>query len=186
MKPFFVLTLTCMLALGAFDAAYARPPAHGFPVECTPAIGANLSALPSQLTCRFSEPLEAPNALVVVAPNNKRIDHNDSTLQADQVTVTVTLDNSNPAPGLYAVWWSVTSVSDHAITSSGFQIGVNTPVPATPTPFFPPTAAPNAPSSLNLEFIPRFLIVLGIVVLAALIYLLWRNRHEVKENFGDE
>lgn len=176
---FFVLAL-------AFFSTSRFVCAHAIPLACLPRMGINLTQPPPQVLCQFSEPLNPANiSMIVTAANGQRVDKNDTRFyENDDHTLVVSLDSTQVSQGIYTVRWQVLDTIDQGLTSGEFQFGVNTVVPPTPTavlPGVPMTPTPIAPpNNSTTELISRFLISVGVVMLAAVGVLFWRMRASEK------
>lgn len=179
------IAILAALLLTLLNAAIAS--AHATVVKCEPTIGTNLSAPPSTLVCHFSEPLDpTSSSLMVYDANGARVDKNDTqTFQNDASSLVVTLDTTKMPVGLYTVRWNVTNTIDYAPTQDQFQLGVQTPVPPTPTPVLPGIAQTPQPIGGGIssgELISRFLIAAGVVVLGATGFYFWRSRRQAGQD----
>lgn len=174
----FALAGALLLATLFAGTAYA----HAAILSCTPSIGANLLAAPTELVCQFNEPLRLEgSSITVLNAQGQVVDRGDTRLAGNDATkLAVSLDAGKLGPGLYIVRWVVVSTVDLGVTQDQFQFGVNTVVPPTPTPELPGTAV--TPQNFYSggptpnELIGRFLIGAGVAVLGAIGFVLWRTR----------
>lgn len=156
--------------------------AHAIAIACLPRMGITVSKPPEQIICQFNEPLvPASISMTVTNANGQRVDKNDTRFyENDDHSLVVSLDTAKMSTGLYTVKWQVTDTLDLGMTGSQFQFGVNTVVPPTPTavlPGVPITPVPVQPAdNPAMDLIPRFLIGVGVVLLAAVGVLFWRMR----------
>lgn len=151
--------------------------AHATVLDCTPAIGTNLTEPPTSLVCHFTEPLIATQSrLDVLNAQGQRVDNGDTKMyQSDTSRLVVTLDTGKMDTGIYTVRWSVTSASDNFVTQDQFQFGVRTPVPPTATPVLPGTPYTAPPTFDSGALIARFLIAAGIAVAAVTGFFFWKS-----------
>lgn len=163
--------------------------AHAIAIACLPRMGITVSTPPAQIICQFNEPLVPSSiSMAVTDANGQRIDKDDTRFyENDDQTLVVSLDTAKMSQGLYTVKWQVTDTLDLGTTSSEFQFGLNAVVPPTPTavlPGVPMTPVPVQPTdNPAADLIPRFLIGVGSVLLAAVGVLYWRLRQgAVQEN----
>jgi methionine-rich copper-binding protein CopC len=162
--------------------------AHAVVITCAPLIGGNFSAPPALIICQFNQPLDpTKSTLTVKDANGQRVDKGDSEFfEGDNQTIVVSLDTSKMNNGIYTVHWAVTDTLDYGDTFGDVQFGVNTVVPPTPTaaiPGFAMTPVPvqaTPPTGGSFELISRFLIGIGVIVLAAMVVLVWRIRSAPK------
>jgi methionine-rich copper-binding protein CopC len=157
--------------------------AHAIALACLPRMGINVSKVPTQIICQFSEPLLPSNiSMIVTNANGERVDNNDTQFyENDTYTLVVSLDTNKITQGIYTVTWRVTDTVDAGETTSTWQFGVNTVVPPTPTAVLPgipitPTTPVEPTTSPATELIARFLIGIGVVIFAALGVVFWRMR----------
>jgi LPXTG-motif cell wall-anchored protein len=113
-----------LLAFAFVPAAWA----HSFIDHCTPDGGASLQQAPAQITCVFTEAIDAKQTRFTVADaNNNRVDNND--VKADPndnkgLTVIVTLNAAKITGGQYTVKWTTVSADGDA-TDGQWQFAVN-------------------------------------------------------------
>lgn len=175
--------LALVLALAAMPHVVL---AHAIAMACLPRMGINVTKVPTQVLCQFSQPLVPSSiSMMVTDASGARVDKNDTRFyENDDYTLVVSLDTAKVTQGIYTVKWKVTDTLDFGETSSTFQFGVNTIVPPTPTavlpgiPIMPVTTQPT--SNPATELIARFLIGIGGVVLLAMGVLFWRLRSSTK------
>jgi hypothetical protein len=120
------------LATALFAAQSAM--AHSFIDHCTPEAGAALTQPPAQITCVFTEAVDAKQTkFTVTDANNNRVDNND--VKSDPkdnkgLTVVFTLNTAKITGGQYTVRWTTVS-EDGDATDGQFQFSVNAqPVPS--------------------------------------------------------
>ncbi len=160
--------------------------AHAIPVGCVPRAGITLDAPPPTVLCIFSTPLVIEKSnLEVVDAQGKRVDKGDvKTYQGDVVSMVVSLDTAKMNAGIYTIRWTANDPLDDSTTNGTLEFGVNTVVPPTPTPKLPgfvltPQPIQTASTSTGVtptEFISRFLIAVGVILLGVMGFLFWRVR----------
>ena len=191
----FALLLTLLLLLGTIHRAFVNVvSAHAIPVGCVPRAGITLDAPPPTVLCIFSTPLVIEkSSLEVVDAQGKRVDKGDvKTYQGDVVSMVVSLDTTKMSAGIYTIRWTANDPLDDSTTNGALEFGVNTVVPPTPTPQLPvfvmtPQPLQTAPTSNSVtptEFVSRFLIAVGVILLVVMGFLFWRVRRAPK--FDDE
>lgn len=171
------LAVALLLTFALYGIAFA----HATVLSCDPPIGANLTTAPTRFVCDFSEPLLAQSSsLSIVNARGERVDKNDThSVSGVASKLAVSLDPTRMENGLYTLRWTVTSTIDAGQTQGEFQFGINTIVPPTPTPALygsPITPQNFYTQSAPSELIARFMIALGVVVLGAIGFMIWRMR----------
>jgi copper transport protein len=167
--------------------------AHVVPVGCVPRAGVNLSAPPPQVLCLFSDTLDLTKSnLEVLDAQGNRVDRGDAKpFQDDPTSLLVTLDTAAMEAGVYTIVWTTADFIDRDVISGTIEFGVNTIVPPTPTAVLPGaviTPQPTQPATnATADLISRFLIGLGVALLAAMGFLFWRMRRRdvVREDLED-
>ena len=134
MKRSFAFALLCLLAF--LLVAVPRVSAHAFIDHCTPALGSTNAQPPAQLSCVFTDAVDARQTnLQVFDASNNRVDNNDvksDPNDRDGKTVFVTLNTAKITGGAYTVKWD-TVASDGDKTDGQFQFSVGAqaqPVPS--------------------------------------------------------
>lgn len=180
--------LAVPLALLATFVLVTAVYAHVVPVGCVPRAGVNLSAPPPQVICLFSGILDLSKSdLQVVDAQGNRVDNDDATpFQDDPTSLIVSLDTAAMEPGIYKIVWTTADFVDRDVISGTIEFGINTIVPPTPTAVLPgfvmtPQPVQTSPdtSSATTDLVSRFLIGVGIVLLAAMGFLFWRSQRAV-------
>jgi copper transport protein len=116
-----VITLSVALfaVLIAFTMPLAPAQAHALPIAYDPAPNAALAAPPSQVHITFSEQINPDiSKIVVVNPSNQEVDNHDSHVDADGVSMTVTLPLL--AAGTYVVAWRTHSADDGHVAGGSY------------------------------------------------------------------
>ncbi len=126
--------LGLLLALATTMLAAQAALAHSFIDHCTPDLGSSLALPPAQITCVFTEGVDARQTkFTVTDAGNNRVDNND--LKSDPndnkgLTVIITLNTAKITGGVYTVKWSTVS-ADGDPTDGQWQFSVNAqPAPA--------------------------------------------------------
>lgn len=172
----FILPLVILVTLILATTAYA----HVVPVGCVPRAGVNLSAPPQQVLCLFSDTLDLTKSnLQVFDAKGDPVNRSDAKpFQDDPTSLMVALDTAAMEPGIYTIVWTTADFIDRDIISGTIEFGVNTVVPPTPTAVLPgvvmtpQSVQPSANTTTDL--VSRFLIGVGVVLLAAMGFLFWR------------
>src|SRR5579859_3415677 len=105
-----LVAMTCLAAgLAWGPAAFA----HAYLKTASPAVGSTVTAVPTEITLRFSEKVEAAfSTITVTGPDGARVDAGD--LHLDAAEPTMLRESLKPlAPGQYKVVWRVVSVDTH-------------------------------------------------------------------------
>lgn len=145
--------------------------AHTTRIASDPAENAVLTAVPTQVTATFNEPVQAAFAsMAVVGPDGDV--RSDGSPRVDGAVLSVDVKPDGPA-GRYTVNYRVTSADGHPVTA-GWSFDVNSPGSTASSP----TAAPAAAEESEDGF-PWWVIGVGVaVVLGAggVLVALWMGR----------
>lgn len=157
--------------------------AHVVPVGCVPRPGVNLRTPPPQVLCLFSGEADlTKSSLQVLDAQGNRVDRGDAKpFQDDPASLVVSLDTAAMEPGIYTIVWTTADFVDRDVISGTLEFGLNTAVPPTPTAVLPgfvmtpqPIQTRAADTGTTTDLISRFLIGIGVALLAAMGFLYWR------------
>ncbi|MER5641227.1 copper resistance protein CopC [Kitasatospora sp. NPDC002227] len=125
------------LALAALLLPAGSASAHADLLSATPADGAVLTAVPPQVTLRFSEQITLRlSSLKMIGPDGRRIDRG-APHSPDGTSLTVALAPDDH-PGTFVLDWLVTAADDGHATSGALLFSVGAPGrPAVTGPFTP-------------------------------------------------
>ena len=112
-----------LLVLSLLSLAAAPALAHAFLARASPAVGSTIRAAPTEITLRFTEPVEPSfSTIEVTGPGGERVD--DGELRSDGNDPTILRAALKPlAAGTYKVVWRVVSVDTH-VTNGDFRFTV--------------------------------------------------------------
>ncbi len=157
----FVVAVVAVVGLCAVQAATAATAvAHATLESSSPASGATLDTLPTDIELVFSENVGKPAALAVLAPDGDPVETGELSVIDD--TMRASLLGGSSRPGEYTISYEVRSADGHSITGSvrftvqGDDLAVTSP----------PGAHAGEANETYVE--PRVVGLLAFVLIAAL------------------
>ena len=112
------------LVIASVSAAAAAAYAHAHLARASPAAGATLAVVPTEVTLHFTQRLEPKFSTIVVRDaGGKQVDKGDSNVSGEDLTV-LKVSLQPLGSGSYKVEWRVISVDTHATKGEyTFRVG---------------------------------------------------------------
>lgn len=128
MKFLFVVFFAIIYVAG-MSISYIPAYGHASPTTYSPTPNQVIKSsqpLPDKVTITFTErPEIRASSIKVIDQNNDRVDKNDLKNGESDKVLTVSLDSSKIAPGIYTVNWSVLSKDDGHITKGSYVFTID-------------------------------------------------------------